>query len=244
MTGETVVMNFSHVYEENHFMRSPEFKWIDCTALDGTNCYLDGEAEGQLTQLIAPYGSEGLHWIDSGDYHYMSKLWTDKVREPFTLVVFDHHPDMQPPLFDGLLSCGSWLRAALDSNPRISKAWVIGMSTNLLGECDGFGDRLSIVTEDDVLSGGIPDLHLTGRVYLSIDKDVFSSSEVLTNWDQGSLTFSQFAAFVSTLDAADIIGMDICGEDASVSVSSTRMDDKLKNELFNERLYKLAKKRM
>ncbi len=26
----------------------------------------------------------------------MSKLRTDKITSPFSLVVFDHHPDMQP----------------------------------------------------------------------------------------------------------------------------------------------------
>ncbi len=49
-----------------------------------------------LKERIATFQPEEIHFIDSGNHHYMSKLWTDKITSPFSLVVFDHHPDMQP----------------------------------------------------------------------------------------------------------------------------------------------------
>ena len=108
------VFNFTHVYEAYSFMQSKAFKWVDCTELEGTDCYCDTEAEKQLKEMMNDLPLHGIHWLDSGDYHYLSKLWTDKIEEPFTLVVLDHHPDMQRPMFGELLSCGSWVRVALE----------------------------------------------------------------------------------------------------------------------------------
>ncbi len=244
MNGRNIVMNFSHAYEENRFMRSPGFEWIDCSSIGGTNCYLDDAAAAHLRQLISAYGCEGTHWIDSGDYHYMTKLWTDMVAEPFTLVVFDHHPDMQEPLFPGMLSCGSWLRAALESNSLIEEVYLLGVSDSLTGECTGFEDRLHIVAESDIKHVAVPDWSAERAVYLSIDKDVFSRDETVTNWDQGSLDFGRFREFIDALALCRIIGTDICGEDASITVSANRIDDKQKNEAFNECLYGLIRDKL
>lgn len=239
MNGRNIVMNFSHAYEENRFMRSAAFEWIDCSGIGGTGCYLDAQAAARIGRLIAACGCEGTHWIDSGDYHYMTKLWTDMVAEPFTLVVFDHHPDMQPPLFPGMLSCGSWLRAALEGNSLIEKVYLLGVADALTGECAGFGDRLHVVTESEIGSAAVPDWSAEHAVYLSIDKDVFSRSETVTNWDQGSLSLGRFREFAGALASCRIIGTDICGEDAAITVSASRTGDKRKNEAFNESLYRL-----
>ena len=110
-------MNFTHVYEQERFINDIHFQWIDCTDLNGTNCYCDAEAAKVIRQRMAPYLPEGIHFIDSGNYHYISKFWTDKIKTPFSLVVFDHHPDMQPSLFDNLMSCGCWVKKVLDTNP-------------------------------------------------------------------------------------------------------------------------------
>ena len=109
-------MNFTHVYEQERFINDIHFQWIDCTDLNGTNCYCDAEAAKVIRQRMAPYLPEGIHFIDSGNYHYISKFWTDKIKTPFSLVVFDHHPDMQPSLFDNLMSCGCWVKKVLDTN--------------------------------------------------------------------------------------------------------------------------------
>lgn len=244
MDGRNIVMNFSHAYEENRFMRSEAFEWIDCTAIGGTGCYLDAEASARLTELIAACGSGGTHWIDSGDYHYMTKLWTDLPAEPFSLVVFDHHPDMQPPLFEGMLSCGSWLRAALEGNSRINNVWLLGVADSLTAECAGFEGRLRIVTESEIGTAAVPDWSAEPALYLSIDKDVFRRSETVTNWDQGSLTLARFSEFVDALAPCRVIGTDICGEDAEATVSASRVADKLKNEAFNESLYGLIRDKL
>ena len=105
MRGKNIIMNFTHAYEEESFLCSSYFQWMDCTHLHGVDCYCDSDGVKQLNKIIEDFSPEGIHWIDSGNYHYLTKFWTDKIKEPFSLIVFDHHPDMQPPLFDNLLSC-------------------------------------------------------------------------------------------------------------------------------------------
>ena len=90
MEKPIVIMNFTNVYKEEAFARhSPDFAWIDCTHLSGTDCYCDAEGAAAIRRLIAAYPPEGIHFIDSGDYHYLTKFWTDKITEPFSLIVFD-----------------------------------------------------------------------------------------------------------------------------------------------------------
>ena len=91
--------------------------------------YRDGTLA--LKRMIADYPAEGVHFIDSGNYHYLTKFWTDKLETPFSLIVFDHHPDMQPPLFDNILSCGSWVhlnyRKAYQKNSEIFSNGILSI---------------------------------------------------------------------------------------------------------------------
>ena len=34
--------------------------------------------------------------------------FVDKIKKPFSLVLFDHHTDMLQPMIHDLTSCGSW----------------------------------------------------------------------------------------------------------------------------------------
>lgn len=107
---------------------------MDCRGISGTDCYCDDTAAKKLEELIKPYRPKGLHYIDSGNYHYLSKLWTDKIDKAFDLVVFDHHPDMQPPAFGPILSCGSWIKDAIEVNPNLKNVYVIGVNAELITE--------------------------------------------------------------------------------------------------------------
>lgn len=60
---------------------------------------------------------------------------------------------------------------------------------------------------------GFLNTHAPHPVYLSIDKDVLASSQVLTNWDQGHLTLKTLNRLLRILASSNqIIGADICGE--------------------------------
>lgn len=211
------ILNFTHAYEPMTFLHDASCRWIDCTRLHGTACYCDTDGEAQLRRLLAPYSPEGIHLIDSGDYHYVTKLWTDKIDRPFSLVLFDHHPDMQPPLFDGLLSCGCWVRTMLERNPLLRKVCIVGASERLRQETQGFDRRLVYFSEQTLRLREAWHLfsrfYLNGPVYLSVDKDVLTPRQATTDWDQGSLSLGQLESLLRIiLRHEEVIGIDICGE--------------------------------
>ena len=88
--------------------------------------YCDEEAEAAIKERISLMGPSGIHFLDSGNYHYLSKLWLDKIEGEFELLVFDHHTDMQMPMFGNILSCGGWIQAALDTNTRLKRVYLAG----------------------------------------------------------------------------------------------------------------------
>jgi len=146
------IQDFTGVYTEQPFMQglretiasNGDIHWLDCTKIEGTDCYCDDEAQDALNKMMdegnatatntSATSTPGIHFFDNGNYHYMSKLWTDRVQEPFDLIVFDHHPDMQPPRFEGILSCGGWIKEVLDNNKFVQNVIVIGVADHLVEE--------------------------------------------------------------------------------------------------------------
>ena len=156
------VQDFTGIYDYQPFMqelrekaaKSADIHWLDCTKIVGTDCYCDDDAIKEINDLIdnAERSSKGInvsnsvnnsinnstetvpqiHFFDNGNYHYMSKLWTDRIQEPFSLIVFDHHPDMQPPRFGGILSCGGWVKEVLDNNKFVQNVIIIGVKDELV----------------------------------------------------------------------------------------------------------------
>lgn len=132
MNMSGVCLNQEMFNERKIQINQEELEVIDCTKISGTDCYCDDTAVQKLKVLMEPYSAEGLHYIDGGNYHYLSKLWTDKINKDFDLVVFDHHPDMQPPLFGPILSCGSWIKDTIDANPNLKNVYIIGVNDELI----------------------------------------------------------------------------------------------------------------
>lgn len=267
------IQDFTGVYAEQPFMQglrelaasNGDIHWLDCTKIEGTDCYCDDEAQDALNKMMdeavatatntSATSTPGIHFFDNGNYHYMSKLWTGRVQEPFDLVVFDHHPDMQPPRFEGILSCGGWIKEVLDHNKFVQNVIVIGVADHLVEEiredlsqanATEILNRVQFVKESELsavtLEGFSPDrVHLTSHstpVYISIDKDALSTAEAATNWDQGSLTFEQLAETLTHLaQSRKILGIDVCGERArDMGFEDTAAADALNNAL-NEKLF-------
>jgi hypothetical protein len=266
--NKVTIQDFTGVYAEQPFMQElrrsatadGEIRWFDCTQIDGSDCYCDDEAQAILGQQIESVGNNtiGIHFFDNGNYHYMSKLWTDCVQEPFDLVVFDHHPDMQPPRFERILSCGGWIKEVLDHNKFVQNVTVIGVADHLVEEiredltqanAAEILDRVTFIRESELkkhpenLSSLVcSELAsvLSSNIYLSIDKDALNTQEAATNWDQGSLTFEQLAKTLQILaQNRKILGIDICGERArDMGFEDTAAADALNNAL-NEKLFRM-----
>lgn len=238
-------MDFTKIYESEIFYRDDDFEWIDCTHIRGTNCYCDEDAEAELKGIIKDYLPYGVHFIDSGNYHYMSKLWTDKIHEPFVLAVFDHHPDMQPSLFGSLMSCGCWVKKVLDTNPYVKKAVLIGADDSLLQNIESkYRDRIVCFSENNLHDADtwkkFADIHINASVYISVDKDVLNTESAVTSWDQGSLTLPELKSLFSMiLKKQRIIGIDICGECADTPQTSTGRYGMMLNDTANDELLHL-----
>lgn len=232
MKAEFSVFNFSGIYDEESFYRVDKGssfcgKVLDLKDISGTNCLCDDEAKAAIKKAVIGSNTfaNGVHFIDSGNYHYMSALLLDMVKEPFSLVVLDHHPDMQPSMFGDILSCGSWVKNVLDTNEYVRDVHVIGADRKLIEELDEadrcrvhFYDREDVILDLDEENAG------TGRltvklpeteypVYLSIDKDVIRTDYLRTNWDQGEFSALEVLEFTKALlTGKEVIGVDICGE--------------------------------
>jgi len=247
------VQDFTGVYAEQAFIQelrtatetSKGVRWLDCTKIVGTDCYCDDDAIKEINELIDNAESNSIienrdnstsapaiHFFDNGNYHYMSKLWTDRVQEPFTLIVFDHHPDMQPPRFGGILSCGGWVKEVLDNNKFVQNVIIIGVKDELVktvreeltqsGE-SSILDKVTFIRESELntlsfqssLSSFVFRLSSQHSLYISIDKDALSPTYAATNWDQGSLTLDALKDSITALTTGrKILGIDICGERA------------------------------
>ena len=224
---QTTILDFTGVYEAQPFMQElrgrADTRYIGCGDIPGTDCYCDDDAIETIRRRIAEAGitdARGIHFFDNGNYHYMSKIWTDMVEEPFSLVVFDHHPDMQEPRFGNILSCGGWVKKVVEENPFVDNVVILGVADHLADEFRN--DKVSFIRESEIvtLEGRSPDrvhsiLSHSPNLYISIDKDALSTDYAATNWDQGSLSLEHTKAIVNALaQNHKIVGVDICGERA------------------------------
>ena len=103
-----LLLDFTHSYSMDWVGAHPELQYIDCSGIGGTDMYCTPEAEEELQKILEKYPLRGIHFFDSGNYHYMSRLFTKRMDRPYQLVFFDNHTDMQPSMIPDLLSCGAW----------------------------------------------------------------------------------------------------------------------------------------
>lgn len=243
-------MNFSGIYKQQQFWQTGEIQrnisWVEVQELPGSNCYCDGDAMETLRQKLEEFDADGIHFIDSGNYHYMSRIWLEKLNTPFRLVVFDNHTDMQPPAFGGLLSCGGWVAASLEELPLLKEVLLVGPDQEAFDQTEPVlrekvrflsRERLREMTmEEKVLF--FEELSVDLPVYLSVDKDVLCAEDASTTWSQGDMTLEELGQFVAILlEKQDILGMDVCGECDPDACEGDHL-----NDLANRKLLELWRK--
>ncbi len=209
MRAGATILNLSGIYEhESFYLSDKSSRFVDLRDITGTNCYCDEDAAKEILQRLGDDPS-GIHFIDSGNYHYMSALFLRQISEPFSLIVLDHHPDMQRPMFD-ILSCGGWVADVLENNEYVRDVHIIGADRKLIDELeDTVRDKAHFY---DIYDGELPNTDYP--VYLSIDKDVISDDELRTNWDQGEASMDYVISFAKDLltSGRKVLAVDICGE--------------------------------
>ncbi|SFQ32781.1 Arginase family protein [Butyrivibrio proteoclasticus] len=255
MKAEFTVFNFSGIYDKESFYRRDKGssfcgKVLDLKDISGTNCLCDDGTMADIKKVIAD--AESVHFIDSGNYHYMSALMLEMVKEPFSLVVLDHHPDMQPSMFGDILSCGSWVKDVLDNNPNVRDVHIIGADRKLVEELDEsdrhkvhFYDReevvVSAIGSNSCEQGFVIKLPETDYpVYFSLDKDIIAKECLETNWDQGEFADLEVLEFTrALLKEKNVIGVDICGECALDQEGIDFEKEVAKNDQFNRAILEL-----
>ena len=233
---ETVIMNFSGIYKNQNFYKNyaEEIFWTELSDLSGCNCYCDAEASDRIRKEIQAFTGKGLHFIDSGNYHYMTRLWLEKLQIPFRLLVFDNHTDMQPPAFGGLLSCGGWIAASLEELPLLQEVILVGPDEEAYTQVEPdlqqkvlflSREKLSTMTAEEK-EGFFNNLSEDLPLYVSVDKDVLCKGDASTTWSQGDMHLSELMSFLElVLERQNILGMDVCGECDMDSCSKDFLND-------------------
>jgi len=164
--------------------------FADFSSLEGTNCYCSAESAEQIRRTVAGLPLRAFHDIGTGDYHYQTLFWLERIAEPFSLVLFDHHPDDQDGAFgEDLLSCGGWVARARKLPFLEKDVWIRDAA-------------------DFPALAALPAL----PVYLSLDLDVLSEQYARTDWDQGAMTFHEMeTALRALVSSRRILGVDLCG---------------------------------
>ena len=186
-------IDFSNLYEKEAELAFERYdgngagvRRLDVSDIRGTNCYCDDDAADQLRNVLRDEKPEGIHYMDSGNYHYVSLFYLEKIKYDFGLVLFDNHPDIQESAFGGILSCGGWVRRALESISNLKQVIMIGVDSGHINEVSPLPDKIKVVSDlsDMEIYEGLP-------LYISLDKDALSSGYAACDWDQGKMELAE-----------------------------------------------------
>lgn len=217
-----LVCNFTDLYKERDDWTGRDLTVLDFSDIEGTNGYCSDEAAGRIREMLKSYPPSGLHYIDDGNHHYLTKFWLEKIDEPFDLVVFDHHTDMQPPALLPILSCGNWILESVSTLESLKNVLLVGPPESSLEEIRGFSDRVFMIEEESANRGpeALNDAFAEFKnkncgsrpVYISVDEDILAEAEIKTVWDQGIMTRACLNSWLEHINNNfRVIGTDICG---------------------------------
>lgn len=250
MNARNTIIDFTHVYPIELRDELPNLDVIDVSDIQGTQMYCSDESLELLMERLSGCPPTGIHFIDNGNYHYVTGIFTLKIHRPYTLFLFDHHTDMQLPLIENVLSCGSWARMLLETDPFLKKLVVIGPERQAVQPLSReLRRRVLLIPEiptadeyaEKVFSRDIPEI----PAYISIDKDVLSTYFARTNWDQGTMTLPMMEKSISDIFShRTVIGADICGECTLLEPASQLAEDLRINRETDEILFHFLLKEM
>lgn len=204
--NENMILDFTHVYRDEDIKDIDRFRYIDCSDIQETDMYCSKNAYEKIWGRIEPYGIQGIHYIDSGNYHYISKIITDHIDEPFGLVMYDHHTDMQMPMVPEMMSCGDWAGQALSQNKNLRQLVIVGPPESDIEQTlesysgSQSGRLLTFSAEDlhgDLLENKLKLIRTDLPLYISIDKDVLGTEYTETNWSQGDMSIDGLERLLS-----------------------------------------------
>ncbi len=250
MSGAYKTQNFYKIVENTDAKISQSIHWVDCCDVQGTNCYCQEEAKEEIGHRLSAFGPEGIHFIDSGNYHYLTLQWISKIQEDFILIHFDNHPDLQAPSFGEITSCGGWLLEAVEHCQHLQKAYMVGVEPALLQEVSPLPGKIVVGMPGDTKTEEKGDSEETIiqnprplPVYITIDKDVLAPDYAVCDWSQGRTTRDELIELLQSIYSRyAVIGVDICGEAKDVyHEASTQINDETNGILLEALLEMMPK---
>lgn len=239
------LLNFDGTLQKQPLLRRYPYEWIDFSDLRGCHGYCGADSLRKIQNRLRARKHRNITLIGNGNYHYVTYLLLSEIRQPFSLILFDHHTDLA--LNDDLtcISCGSWVSMALRTLPLLKRVMIIGAHPPDGRQETDFPDNVMIISEEEVRRLSTAEVMREIRsilpeqpVYISVDKDVLDQGNAVTNWDQGSMTLEQLLDVIRELKRTrPIAGGDVCGE-LPLSPVDLLSDEKLrrlkKNEIANK----------
>ena len=226
MTTNHLILDFSHVYCDEKIPKNDKVHWLDCSDITECDLYCSKRAE-EIRARIAPYGIHEIHFWDSGNYHYVTGIMTTLIKQKISLILLDHHTDMQKPMIEQMTSCGDWAGKVLKTNPWLQQLILIGPQESdilqIYREKEGLvsgaelQEKLITFSEEEIRSvegeNKISGIKRNLPVYISIDKDILDEEYSETNWSQGKMPLPVLERLLMPfLTSGNILGIDICGE--------------------------------
>lgn len=243
-----LLLDCSHIYLEESLPEENGLIRVDLSDLPGTDMYCSEEASEEIRIRLERYSPRGIHFIDNGNYHYMTLFFIEKIREPFSLVLFDHHTDMQKPMMEGMLSCGSWAGELLKKNSYLRQLILIGPEQKSLeGIAPDLRTKLVCISMEEIdrreVREKLPQIDMRVPIYISIDKDVLSPLYARTNWNQGDMSIDILKKLILEIfEHQKVIGVDICGECSLQEPFPELAEDEKINQKTNHNIYQYLKK--
>ncbi len=215
-----IYCSFSGVYADRRLKEDERI--VPLEDIEGTNGYCSLEAAKEIERRLDGFEPVGIHFIDNGNYHYASAFWIRKIEEPFSLIVFDRHTDMQSSSLIPALSCGNWIaELQKDCSLPLKKTLIIGPpKIDIELAAEACSDNTLFISMEEaniekpqvckaiekIISKDYP-------IYISIDKDVLSETEIKVNWEQGEMNIETLETALRYIcENYDVIGIDVCGE--------------------------------
>ncbi|WP_027094201.1 arginase family protein [Cohnella thermotolerans] len=210
---DVTVLNFDHLYMQQPQLADRADEWIELSNIPSTNLFCTQEALAEIRRRLSARKANGITYIGSGNYHYVSYAFLSEIDRPFSLVLFDNHTDAKrSDNLPGLLTCGSWVAEALTRLPQLQQVVWVGVHTGSLPDNPSIRSKMVWLPDlehpEQLLSSLV-----ANDIYISIDKDVLDEADAVTNWDQGKMRLKQLImALHSLVENKNIIGIDVCGE--------------------------------
>lgn len=242
---DNVLLDFSHMYPENTDISENGIKRINLSDIEGTDMFCTRQAAEEIRKRLKDTDPGGIHFLDSGNFHYATLFFTEKIGTPYSLILIDNHTDMQKPVIPDLLSCGSWAGVMLQNDDNLRQMIIAGPRHKSMDGIDidvKIKNKLVFISMEEIDSGRRekaeaainPDL----PVYISIDKDVLSPYYARTNWDQGRMSEDILKKLILDIFRHQkVIGIDICGECSLNEPLPKLAEDMRINKKTNEELY-------